>query len=49
VITGTGADKDGGMYQVYMTWTMSFEQLSPLAALAFLHHNGISKAMFQNA
>jgi hypothetical protein len=39
---------------VYMTWLMSFEQLSPQAATfskicAFLHHDGISEAIFQNA
>jgi hypothetical protein len=39
---------------VYTTWTMSFEQLSPQAATfskicAFLHHDGISEAIFQNA
>src|SRR3984957_2845928 len=41
-------------WTVYTTWTMSFERLSPLAATflkvcAFLHHDGISEAMFQNA
>src|SRR3984957_8767637 len=39
---------------VYMTWLMSFEQLSPQAATfskicVFLHHDGISEAIFQNA
>ena len=39
---------------VYTTWLMSFEQLSPQAATlfkicAFLHHDGISEAIFQNA
>src|SRR3984957_5391397 len=41
-------------WTVYTTWTMSFERLSPLATTflkicAFLHHDGISEAMFQNA
>src|SRR5271170_2109619 len=41
-------------WTVYTTWTMSFERLSPLAATflkicAFLHHDGISETMFQNA
>ena len=41
-------------WTVYTTWAMSFERLSPLAArflkiCAFLHHDGISEAMFQNA
>jgi len=45
---------------VYTTWFMSFEQLSPHAATffkicaffkicVFLHHDGISEAIFQNA
>jgi hypothetical protein len=39
---------------VYTTWLMSFERLSPQAATffkicAFLHHDGISEAIFQNA
>jgi len=38
----------------YMTWLMSFKQLSLQAATffkicTFLHHDGISKAIFQNA
>src|SRR3984957_8106013 len=38
---------------VYTTWLMSFEQLSPQAATffkicAFLHHDGISEAIFQH-
>src|ERR1700722_9647439 len=41
-------------WTVYTTWTMSFERLSPQAATflkicAFLHHDGISEAIFQNA
>jgi len=41
-------------WTVYTMWTMSFEQLSPQAATflricAFLHHNGISEVIFQNA
>src|ERR1700722_12205173 len=39
---------------VYTTWLMSFEQLSAQAAqffkiCAFLHHDGISEAIFRNA
>src|SRR3984957_13099824 len=39
---------------VYTTWLMSFKRLSPQAATffkicAFLHHDGISEAIFQNA
>src|ERR1700722_18346302 len=39
---------------VYTTWLMSFERLSAQAATffkicAFLHHDGISEAIFQNA
>src|ERR1700722_8394909 len=39
---------------VYTTWLISFEQLSQQAATffkicAFLHHDGISEAIFQNA
>src|SRR3984957_7420707 len=41
-------------WTVYTTWTMSFERLSPQASrflkiCAFLHHDGISEAIFQNA
>src|SRR3984957_16503647 len=41
-------------WTVYTTWLMSFEQLTPQAATffkicAFLHHDGISEAIFQNA
>src|ERR1700722_6815541 len=41
-------------WTVYTTWTMSFERLSPQAATflkicAFLHHDGISEAIFHNA
>src|SRR3984957_5138930 len=40
-------------WTVYTTWTMSFERLSAQAATflkicAFLHHDGISEAIFQN-
>src|SRR3984957_2021511 len=39
---------------VYTTWMISFEQLTPQATTflkicAFLHHDGISEAIFQNA
>src|SRR3984957_10194764 len=45
---------DGYEWTVYTTWTMSFERLSPQAATffkicAFLHHDGISEAIFQDA
>src|ERR1700722_16659258 len=45
---------DNDEWTVYTTLSMSFEQLSAQAATffkicAFLHHDGISEAMFQNA
>src|ERR1700722_787261 len=45
---------DGYEWTVYTMWSMSFERLSPQAATffkicAFLHHDGISEAIFQNA
>ena len=45
---------DDYKWTVYTTWEMSMEKLSPAAATflhlcAFLHYDGISKAIFQNA
>src|SRR5271170_7002460 len=45
---------DDYKWTVYTTWSMSFEQLTPQAATffkicAFLHYDGISEAIFQNA
>jgi tetratricopeptide (TPR) repeat protein len=45
---------DDYKWTVYTTWEMSMEKLSPTAATflhlcAFLHYDGISKAIFQNA
>ena len=48
---------DGYEWTVYMTWQLSFEQLRTHSAqaarflqlCAFLHHDGISQAIFQNA
>jgi tetratricopeptide (TPR) repeat protein len=41
-------------WTVYTTWTVSFERLSPRASTflnicAFMHHDGISATIFQNA
>ncbi|THH05314.1 hypothetical protein EW146_g9936, partial [Bondarzewia mesenterica] len=45
---------DDYQWTVYTTWAMSFEQLRPLAQelpqiCSFLHHEGISEAIFENA
>ena len=45
---------DDYQWTVYTMWLMSFEQLTPQAATffkicAFLHHDGISEAILQNA
>ncbi|THH16169.1 hypothetical protein EW146_g4419 [Bondarzewia mesenterica] len=45
---------DDYKWTVYTTWAMSFQQLGPLAQeflqiCSFLHHEGISEAIFENA
>ncbi|KAF7357315.1 FabD/lysophospholipase-like protein [Mycena sanguinolenta] len=46
--------QDHYKWTVYATWQMSFDQLSPVAAMllqhcSFLHYNGISEAIFSYA
>jgi hypothetical protein len=45
---------DGYEWTVYTTWEMSLKNLTPTAAMflrlcSFMHHDGISRAIFQNA